>query len=50
MIGNVTSIGGVIMEKKKLQTSPVIVKTYYVFIHHDGTADDPEFKRCAYVF
>ena len=32
--------------RKKLQTSPVIGKTYY---HHDGT-DDPEFKRCAYVF
>lgn len=34
--------------RKKLQTSPVIVKTYYVFVHNDGR-DDPAFKRCASV-
>ena len=33
--------------RKKLQTSPVIVKTYYVFVHNDGR-DDPAFKRCAF--
>ena len=35
--------------RKKLQTTPVVFKTYYVFVQADGT-EEPKFKRNVYMF
>ncbi len=48
MIGNVISCNGVITDgRKKLRTTPVIFKTYYVFVNAKAE-ECKSFKKCAY--